>query len=72
LSLTEDEYKKPILGMPKAWLGFRRDGDSDGVPPTVFHIGRMVHPLRWLKWRLQVHRSGALAPRYEDFGNPEG
>jgi hypothetical protein len=43
-----------VLGLPLSWFS-RRPADFSGLR----------HPLRWTRWRLQVHRLGPYAPDYK-------
>ncbi len=53
------EEPKRVLGMPipLTWIEL----------PT-FHVRRLLHPVRWMRWRLQVRRSGPYAPDYDNSG----
>jgi hypothetical protein len=43
--------------MPLSWFGAREPVD----------LRWRRHPYRWLRWRFEVRRLGAYAPRFEDF-----
>lgn len=45
-----------FLGVPSGWHR------ESGSPDTRW----LRHPLRWAKWRLQVHKLGPYAPDYSD------
>jgi hypothetical protein len=52
-----DPAEQRVLGVPRSWLGPREPLDMRGIR----------HPIRWLRWRSEVRKRGAYAPRYEDF-----
>jgi len=47
-----------VLGVPRSWFGAQEKASID------FRWVR--NPIRWSKWRIQVHRLGPYAPEYED------
>ncbi|MGO9150863.1 MAG: hypothetical protein ACLP1E_10640 [Acidimicrobiales bacterium] len=57
--VREGEEPKRVLGMPipLTWIDLPR-----------FHMRRFLHPVRWMRWRLQVRRLGPYAPDYDDSG----
>jgi len=57
-------YREPrsVLGMPLSWFGPRPHLDTRWAR----------HPVRWLRWRSQVHRLGPYAPDYEEGNGPKG
>ena len=77
--LPEGEEPRRLLGMPIRPDGVVHKGEEPkrvlGMPiplgwidlPT-FHIGRFLHPVRWMRWRVQVHRLGPYAPDYDNSG----
>src|ERR1700688_1788148 len=56
--LHRDEYQLRFLQIPRNWIG-----------PLRLHVRRVAHPVRLLRWRLQVRRLGPYAPDYDDFGD---
>lgn len=48
------ETEQRVLGIPRSWYR------TSTVDLTGFH-----HPVRWLRWRIKVHRHGPYAPNYE-------
>lgn len=50
-----DDTEPRVLGIPRSWYRM----------PQPFDLRWAPHPIRWWKWRLQVHRLGPYAPRYE-------
>jgi hypothetical protein len=35
------------------------------------HYARLLHPMRWVRWRLEVHRQGPYAPDFGKQSQPE-
>jgi hypothetical protein len=35
------------------------------------HYSRLLHPIRWVRWRLEVHRKGPYAPDYGKQSQPK-
>jgi hypothetical protein len=55
--LLMDETEPRAMGLPLSW--FRTTEAID--------LRWARHPVRWIRWRLDVHRRGPYAPRFEDF-----
>lgn len=53
-----DDTEQRVLGVPRSWYGPKREA------PIDFRWVR--HPIRWSRWRVQVHRLGPNALSYED------
>ena len=34
--------------------------------PQAFDLRGLAHPVRWWRWRRQVHRLGPYAPEYDE------
>ena len=75
--LHEGEERKHVLGLPvpaappegelpKSIFGFPVSQYWEGWP--TIHIRRIAHPVRWAKWRLQVHRLGPYTLDFDESG----
>jgi hypothetical protein len=61
-SVRPEEFQSRVLGIPTDWFAIlRARPDTSG-----FDVRRLAHPVRWWKWRRQVHRLGPYAPDYDD------
>ncbi|MCU1490218.1 MAG: hypothetical protein JWM85_1623 [Acidimicrobiaceae bacterium] len=58
---TVGDTEQRVLGVPLSWLGSQGSVD----------LRWLRHPIRWTRWRLEVHRRGPYAPRFENFGRAE-
>ncbi len=76
--IPEGEEPRRVLGFPLPAHRVVREGEEPrrvlGFPVPLglleapnFHFRRVVHPARWVRWRLQVRRLGPYAPNYDDF-----
>jgi len=59
----QGDYERRFLGFPRDLFGFLRERQR---PRTPVHVRRIAHPVRWVKWRRQVHRLGPYAPDFDD------
>jgi hypothetical protein len=62
--LRSEEYQPRVLGIPRDWFGIVREAPGS----RAFDVRRITHPVRWWRWRRQVHRLGPYAPDYDDDG----
>ena len=59
-----DECQPRVLGIPRDWFVIPRERPGS----AAFDVRRVAHPMRWWRWRRQVHRLGPYAPDYDDGG----
>ena len=60
--LRPEDYQPRVLGIPRDWIQVNRQ--KTGSP--TFAVRRIAHPVRWWKWRREVHRLGPYAPDYDE------
>jgi hypothetical protein len=61
-SVRPEEYQRRVLGISTDWFAILRARPSS----SGFDVRRLAHPVRWWRWRRQVHRLGPYAPDYDD------
>ena len=62
----EEEYHR-VLGF-RASLWPRAMDRSEEVPASGGSWLRAVrHPIRWVRWRIELHERGPYAPTFSDF-----
>lgn len=59
-----DEVEPRVAGLPRRW--FRPK------VRTEFDYRWLRHPVRWIGWRLAVHRDGPFAPKFEAYRRGRG
>jgi hypothetical protein len=63
--LRPEDYQPRVLGINRNWFAVLRDRPGT----RAFEVRRVAHPVRWWRWRRQVHRLGPYAPDYDDDGS---
>ena len=53
--VRSDDTRPRVLGVPVTW-----------VRPRPVDLRWVRHPVRWVRWRRDVHRRGPYAPDFDD------
>jgi hypothetical protein len=59
--LRPERHQPRVLGINRHWFAVLRDRPG----ARTFDLRWVAHPVRWLRWRRQVHRLGPYAPDYD-------